>query len=527
VAEAKPLFYLTVLLAFGVTFARLLAGALDVAPRVRSRAWWLRLKALAVARALPFAVLLVCAAGYAFVLGRTAVAHHRLIQTVAADVGIADNVMSNLLHGHFSRAPAQFGDAPGNYPSLHGEYGALLFLPFYVLRPGAETLLWLQVAIAALGVVPLYFLVAARLGRKMALWFGLSYLLLAPLHGALLSGFTWLPAVTLFSLTLYYAVEAERRWLVCSALVALLAISEAGPLNGLAFGIFLLVTRQKPRWGLCIAAASAAMVGWDFVAAMRSAGSAGHPELGVSLAALIQNPVYFLLDVARAVKLTSVMHALAPLCLVPLFELATWPLFIPGLLFTSAGGEFWPNGHLGYASGVIWVPACLLALLFSLHKQRNEAQSRNRNLAWVMALTITQLSHSFDFGALLRADGFGGQETPDTYRMSRSGQARYDQLMNLVHRIPATASVAATDYLLSHVSNRPDAYELSRPYRKPDYILLSSREVGGIKRSLDKTFATHEYQLIGTTYDEFYLFSRGTETAGTKNALKRLGINAL
>jgi ATP phosphoribosyltransferase regulatory subunit HisZ len=65
---------------------------------------------------------------------------------------------------------------------------------------------------------------------------------------------------------------------------------------------------------------------------------------------------------------------------------------------------------------------------------------------------------------------------------------------------------------------------LNRPYGKPDYILLSTREIDNIRSALIASFASHEYQLVGSGFDEFYLFSRGSETAATASALGRLGL---
>jgi hypothetical protein len=498
VAESKPLFYLTVLLAFGFALHELLTQALTVAPAWRIARWYDRLSTIAALRAVPAIALTVCTFGYAIVLGRCAVSHHRLIQDVARDLGVADNVMSNLMHGHFFRAPAQFGTAPGSWLSLHAEYGALLFLPIYLVRPGAETLLWLQVALAALAVVPLYLLVAGRLGRGMALWFGVGYLLWAPLHGALLVGFSWQPAVTLSLFTLYYALDADRRFLGWVAALALLALSEVGALYAFAFGLYCMFSGKRPRAGLALTL--------------------------IAVAVLVLDPAYFVLDLARAVKLTSVMHALAPLCFLPLFELAIWPLFLPALLLTSIGGTFWPSDVGAYPSSLVWLPACFLGLFCGLQQQRDERPNRARYWAWVVTLSLTQLSHSFDFGALLRADGFGGQSVADNFRMSPWGQKRYDQLMSLVRLIPASASVATTDFLLSHVSNRPDAYVLTRPYGTPEYVLLSSREVNASRAALTATFASHRYRLVGTGFDEFFLFSRGSETPDTRRSLARLGL---
>ncbi len=82
----------------------------------------------------------------------------------------------------------------------------------------------------------------------------------------------------------------------------------------------------------------------------------------------------------------------------------------------------------------------------------------------------------------------------------------------------------ATTYLLSHVSNRPDAFDARRPYGDPDYVLLSSRELVGIARSsLTSTLSKHGYALVSHAA-EFYLFRRAPETPATLDALRALGL---
>jgi hypothetical protein len=267
VAETKPLFYLVVLSAFGLSLRALVAASLRAREAQRSQPaaqereassrWLTRLPALHLRESVPFALVLLAAASYAAYLGHYAVVHHRLIKTIDTDLGIADNLMANLLHRHSFRAPAQFGSVPGSYLSEHADYIALLFVPIYGLRPSAETLLWLQAALAGLGVVPLFLLAYRLLGQRIAIWASIVYLLLAPLHVALVYGFSWYPALTLFSFTLYYAVVSERRWLVALALPAVLASTEAGPLAVFALGVFLAISQRKTRLGVgfCLGAA--------------------------------------------------------------------------------------------------------------------------------------------------------------------------------------------------------------------------------------------------------------------------------
>lgn len=531
VATGKPLYYLVALAGFGLASNALLTNALTLLEKSPPGPIRQRLSALAgpmrgsrwvVPRGLAATFVLLVAAGYALCLGHSAVVHHRLIQTVTSDLGIADNAMANLLHGRWFRAPAQFGTAVGNYSTLHAEYGALLFLPIYALHPGSETLLWLQAALAALAALPLYFLATRSLGRKVGVWLAIAYLLVAPIHCALLTGFSWIPAVALFVFTLCLAVESKRTGLALIALAGLLAISESGPLYAIGLGIMLLATRKSARWGFAIALLALPVTAFNLYWSLHGPGAIANPPLASALRTLWSEPVYFFWDLARAAKLSAMLHALAPLLLLPLLDVACWSLLLPGVLFVSAASVFWPNAGGSAAASVVWVPGCFLALLVVLEKKRNAPWGRSSLAAALIALTVTQLSHSSAFGALLGSDAFCGIP-PNLFRMSPEGKARYANLKGVLALIPATVSVGATTYLLPHVSNRRDAFDLTRPYGRPEYILVSSRETANVRSALQQTFAHDEYRLAAHR-EEFYLFARGTSSPETARALAGLGL---
>jgi uncharacterized membrane protein len=532
IARDKPLYYLIALSAFGLSFDALLARsfALGVSGSVAAFLARLRRRPLVqallnVPRGVPLSLLLLIAGLSAYLLAGYGISHHRLIQDASEYLGVPDNVLANLRHGRYFKAPVLFGaTAAGNYLTVHAEYGSLLFTPLYALRPGAETLIWLGAALAGLAAVPLYLLAARTLGRGFALWIAVAFLLSAPMHGALLAGFSWLHAVTLFSFTLYYAVESERRWLLGSSLLLLLSISELGPLNVFVYGLMLLASRRKARLGVWLSLLALPLIAFNFWLSAHRPGAEENPLL-LTLAAFYKNPAYFVWDLARFSKLTPILHALAPLCLLPLFEFASWTLLLPGLLVTSAATQFWPTNTSGYAFALVWLPGTFLALLLALEKRRARGAGRAPLVAAVLALSVTILSHSYNYGALLRADGFGGIPA-ENVRGTAWGESRYNQLLRVLRLIPAQASVAATTYLVSFVSNRPDACDLLRACGRPDYLLLSSREVASVRPQLKELFATHEYRLFLTTFDEFYLFKRAPETPETRAALGRLELGS-
>ena len=531
IARDKPLYYLIALSAFGLIFSALLARAFSLGVSSKSAASLLRLRRHSLVQALlgaprggPLCLLLLLSGLCAFLLANYGVAHHRLIQDTPEYLGVPENVLSNIRHGRFFKTPVLFGaTAAGSYLTVHAEYASLLFAPLYGLRPSAETLLWLQAAIVVLSAVPLYLLAAHKFGRALAVWVGGAYLLTAPLHGALVAGFSWLHAVTLFSFTLYYAVESGRRWLIGLSLLLLLSISEVGPLNVFGYGLMLLATRK--RLGLALSLLALPVIAFNFWLSVRG-GSFGHtPELLSTLAALWKNPAYVVWDLARFSKLTPIFHALAPLCLLPVVELACWPLLLPGLLFTCATTAFWPNTSEGLAASLVWLPGSFLALLLVLEKRYARASGRAPLIAAVLALSVTVLSHSYNYGALLREGSFGGIPA-ENVRGTPWAQSRYHALLEALRPIPPQAAVAATSYLVSFVSNRAEACDLARPCGQPDYLLLSSRETGAVRAQLSRLFASQQYRLVLSTFQEFYLFQRGPETPETRAAISHLGVAA-
>jgi uncharacterized membrane protein len=529
VAQDKPLYYLIALAAVGLLFSALLRHAFSLGISEKLAAFLQRVRRvpfvralLSVPRGVPLLLLLLLAAVCAFLLVQQGLSRHRLIQDTANFLAVPENVLSNLRHGRYFKAPVLFGTAtPGNYLTVHAEYGALLFAPLYGLRPTAETLIWMDAALAALAVVPLYLLAAHKLGRGVAVWLGALYLLTAPLHGALVIGFSWFHAVTLFSFTLYYAVESGRRWLIGLSLLLLLSISEVGPLNVFAYGLMLLAGRRKARLGVALSVLAVPVIGLNLWLLARGARPDQTPELTAVIVSMFKNPAYFVWDLARFRCVTMMLHALAPLCLLPLFELACWPLLLPGVLFTSATSVYWPTHGEGYATSLIWIPGCFLALVMVLEKRRT--LGRAPIVASALALTLTVLSHSYNFGGLLRKDGFGGLSA-ETVRRSPWGDSRYAALRKVLQPIPASASVAATSYLVSFVSNRPDACDLSLACGHPEYVLLSNREVSAVRQQLKELFAKQQYRLASSGFDEFYLFQRAPETPETREALGRLGL---
>src|SRR6185436_17113545 len=94
---------------------------------------------------------------------------HRHFGTSAYDLGNYDTMFFNTLHGHPFRCPAVFPKGENwTMLSTHAELTMFALLPFYAIRPGAETLLIMQAVALALSAIPVYRFAARRLPRPAA-----------------------------------------------------------------------------------------------------------------------------------------------------------------------------------------------------------------------------------------------------------------------------------------------------------------------------------------------------------------------
>jgi len=184
--QDHPTWFLVLLTAFVFASRALFTRALRTAAEL-SRPAWFRLPAALGRLRFPsgwaLGLVMLAALAYTAYFGHFTVLRHRLIQSTAFDLGIYDNLMFNVIHGRFFKSPVLFGPGKFSYIAGHAEYVMVLFAPLYALKPGSETLLWMQAALLGGAAIPLYMLARQFLTRGPALVISLAYLMFAPLHG--------------------------------------------------------------------------------------------------------------------------------------------------------------------------------------------------------------------------------------------------------------------------------------------------------------------------------------------------------
>jgi uncharacterized membrane protein len=503
------------------------------------------------ARVLPLAVVVFGAAAYAAYMSYFTILNHHLILTTAFDLGIYDNLMFNALKGHPFHSPVLFGPGTRNYLAGHAELGMLLFIPVYALRPGTETLLIIQACVFGFAAVPLYLFAARNIPRPAAVLVSYAYLLFAPLHLPNFYDFHWLPIAIFFHFWLYYALASRRNVLLWLVLCVLFTIREDVAVGTAVLGVFLVVATDRFRTGLAMAAASAAwfvlikfvimprLGSWWFDELYKGLFADGQTGYGSVVRTLLSNPAYVVSSLLTADKLIYVLHMTAALAFLPLRRPMLWLLFVPGALFTVLTTEYRPTTQIGFQYTSHWIPYLFLAVVLSLKDLGSStagfsfaAEGRNalapldqlgrvRFFAGCATLAVCAVCHSSAFGAVMQREKIIGGFREVRFDMTADERARYRALRQLVDKIPRDASVAATEYMSPHVSTRRESYVPRQPLGKPDYILVSNKEVHGDPlRRLAEVFRQFPYVLVGTTSNEFYLFRLGQPNDLTNSALR-------
>jgi uncharacterized membrane protein len=547
-AQDKPLYFLCLLSSFVLALRKLLTHAFERAFAVAEcgthdphakPSWLARLRALRVSPAAALAVVVLAAGGYAAFFGYYSVHRHHLIQTTAFDLGIYDNLLYNALIGRPFASPVLFGPGNHNYIAGHAEYAMLLFLPLYALWPGPETLLWLQAVMFGGAAIPLFFFARQLLAPLPAMLISLAYLLFAPLHGPNFYDFHWLPLAMFFHFTLYYALATRKNWLAIPVVLVLFAIREDVAVGLAVLGVFLVLTGTRVRFGVVLSAVSAAWFAlnkfvimpwagtWWFENMYKELFADGHKSYGSVIVTLLSNPSYALTTFLRENKLTYALHMLAPLVFLPLRKPALALLLLPGCVFTLMTTGYSPAVSIAFQYTTHSIPYLFLALVLSLWLYREEPSGKAKLYAALVALCIGVLAHSHGFGAVLQQQSVtGGFGKIYFAPLTKPQAARYAALQEILKRIPREASVAAGEYMNPHISARKTAYVFRYDVKKPDYVFFSKLELGGnLRKSINDLFAKHNYGLVASAHDEFYLWKRGHVSANTNAALRALKLN--
>lgn len=476
---------------------------------------------------------------FAALMAVDTIRQHYQFKTYSWDLGIFNNLMYNLIRGHWFKASPVLGPE-GSHIQFHATFGAYLLAPFYALWQKPETLLAMQAILVAAGAIPLYLLAKLRLRSG---WLGLvfvySYLVYAPLHGPLFYDFHFLTISPVFVLITVYCFEAgHRKRLVLAWLVAISMREEVSATLAVC-ALYYLLSGKRPRWALWGGALSAlyflvvkfgvmpahAKAGQSFSWIFKDLIAPGEAGFGSVLRTLITSPVYAFSTVFSPQKFEYLLRTLGPALLLVVRQRLVWMLCLPAFLFTLLSTGYEPMLKTRFQYTANWTPYVMLASIFVLDGWRRTAGGGVRFAAAVPALCLVATLFSYNFGALFQRNTFVGGFHKVDFEVSDAQWRSYQQLRKLIDQIPESAKVSACELIVPHVSSREDAYTLNRSGAgDADYLICNKDWLrrSPVKGFMQSALASNAYSFVGTS-GNFAMWKKGGDHRRDKLGFKLIG----
>lgn len=451
--------------------------------------------------------------GYAVYFSIATIQNHHNFGTSAFDLGIETNLVWNTLHGGplFRSAPLGGNMMHGGY---HQTYFAFVLAPFFALWPRAETLLIIQATFLGAAAIPLFLLLRSKVGVLPGLVVCACFLLYGPLHGANLYDFHYQPFGVFFTLLLAYLIESGRGWsiLLPVALLMLSVREDMGAMMG-ALGGFYLFSGKRPKDALILALMGTAYVlvmklyvmphlflkgRSSFTFIYRLLLPEGESSFGGVLKTLFANPLFALSTILTPEKLSYALQIFVPLVLLPLRRSVALLLFLPGCLLTLLSTAYPAAVMTSFQYTSYWAPMAFLSLGYALRDQR--ARSHPRMQAWICAICLATVLTSTRFGAVFQVETARGAFDPVHLRPTPEGREMMRDFRALALKIPKDAKVASSEWLISHLAARKDAYALRNGVLDAEYLLfwLHPTKFRGDERPvlMDVLFRNPRYEVV-------------------------------
>jgi uncharacterized membrane protein len=535
--EGRPVLVLTAVLIVGLLFARAVAASyLQAIERPPSWLVGLRESARRLPRWLPPLLLVVMVLGFGAYMAVFGLINHYRLQTTSYDLAIFDNMVWRLARGHwFSSTPA-FGRIGGNHIQRHATFAAYLFVPFYILRQNADTLIVLQAFVTGATMIPLYLLARRHLGSPwQAVAICACFGLYAPMHGPLFYDFHFLTLSPFFVVwTIYLFESGSTAGLIAVGTIAMLTREDISP--GLAMmALGYLLGGKRPRaavLGGAIAGVYFVLVKFvvmphsgphgetaTFVDMYSDLAPSGEFTLGGVLRTLLTSPLFALNTMLKAEKLAYVLQVAVPVLFLPFRHRRTWLPFISAAMLTVvASNEHASEIFFQYTAH--WTPYVFAGAVIALGAWRKSGlEGRARAAGALAGVCLASVLASYHAGALFQHHTFRGGFRPVQFEWTRADAAQLADFRALSKQIPKNASVVATESEVPQLSARSDAYTMRIGVDNADYILVRVDDIrgeGANRKNLLDSLRTRAYGFVERR-GPYALWKRGGDH--TKDAL--------
>jgi uncharacterized membrane protein len=382
---------------------------------------------------------------------------------------------------------------------------SIFLSPLYLIYPRAELILVLQSVWIGAGVIPLYLIGRAKIGRRApAVAIAAMYALYPALQGANMYEFHSLSLISPLILWLLYFFEVGRYRAYALMLVPTLLCREDASLLCCFIALYAILSRRP----------GAARLGWItilvslayfaivkrffmnssdiFMTGKESYSYAYYYEdlipnkngVGGLVLSLVTNPIFVVKTMVADAKLNFFLILFVPLLFVPFAARTARVMLAYGLLFcflASRSAVFSPSFQ--YSNLILSVAFAItpgavarleegaIAGFFGLDGKRFAR-------ATVLAMLVASVLVSWKFGGLVDNQSFRGGFGRVARALSQRDKDTYAWVEEQVAKVPMNVSVGVTNKMGPHISNRKDVIFYPEA-RLPEYVFLDEGELKG------------------------------------------------
>lgn len=457
---------------------------------------------------------------YGWFFTRLSITNHHALTTRTIDLGYYDNIFWQSVHGH--PLACTFIKA-GYHGSAHFDPILVLLSPLYLIDPRAEFILGLQSFWVGAGVIPVFLIARHHFGsRFQSVLYAACWALHPAVHGANMYEFHSLTlAATPVMFALYFLL-IEKKWAYWIALGAVLLVREDLPLMMCMVGAWAILRPNGRLRGTGVLTILISLVYFVVVKRwfMTSSGVImSGPEaysyayyyeemipngkgIGGLLLSLATNPAFVVAQALEDVKVQFLVTLFLPLVFAPFAARGGRILLVYGLMFcllASRTAVF--STHFQYTNTILpfaffIAPAAIKQIAEGKLAGAWGLSGPRLQRALVVASLAASVLVTYKFGGIVDNKSFRGGFYPVVRELGDEGRANYAFIKEMVAKIPKDASVAASNRLGPHISNRREAYFYGQ--KPAEYIFLDERELKpDRKNAVKKALAEKRFVELG------------------------------
>lgn len=420
---------------------------------------------------------LVCFGGIA-VLG---VLRYKTFGTPNFDFGIWCNMFYNMKETGLAMVTCE-RDMLLSHFAVHISPVYYLLLPFYCLFPSPLTLQIGQAVVLAAGVIPVYLLARHfKLSNQHTVLCTILYALFPVITTGCsfdLHENCFLPLLLLFT---FYFYEIKKPFAMYLCAILVLSVKEDAAVYLLFFALFLIISEKKCLHGSVLAAMA---VGYFLLCGylLETTGTGMMSDrynnliyntddgLVGAIKTIFLNPGYLLTQLfadedLKWDKVMYIIYMLLPLGVLPFVtkKPSRWLLVAPMLINLLTMYPYQPRIGFQYHFGVA------AFLIYAMLKNLPDIKSPEvRRTLLCVATAACLCSYLITAGPLVGSRIKNWEENHESFEQMEAF---------LEEAVPEDASVAASTFLLPHIADRDEIYEVYYHKNKPDveYVVLDAR----------------------------------------------------